>query len=308
MHDNQFAVIDWGGRKTLWVDSDKIDECITYYRNNRLDGLGINPMHGYRLHEVNFLQDNPDVTGLVIVPSTVEIDISAITSLKQLRYLSISDNRQPLDLDEFPHLEEYRGDWHKELHFSSACSTLRSLHLWKYKPKTKDLMELPEFPSLTELGLTQASIVSLTGLLRWSTIRRLELSYIRNLISLAPAQELSALKVLHCERCPKLRDYEILSAAGALSDLRLNNCGSIATLDFLRRMPELKEFRFVNTNVEDGDLTPLLQLERVGFTNKRHFSHKSEEIEVELKRRNKGNPKSIPSSESPESPTQGNLE
>jgi len=256
-----------------------------YYYEQQLDGIGINPMHGYRLPHIDFVREHPDVGGLVIVPSTSQIDLSAIHVLIQLRYLSVSDNQQPLDLDAFPQLEEFRGDWHKDLYLSSRCAALETLQLWKLRPASRDLSGLPELGALRELGLTQGSVASLNGLLRWPQLRRLELAYLRGLRSLAPAEELEALEVLYCDRCPKLSQYQGLAAAPALRDLRLNACGRIDSLDFLIEIRTLNEFRFVATDVADGDLSPLLRLEAVGFTNKRHFSHTLGQVENEISKR-----------------------
>ncbi|MDE7303291.1 MAG: hypothetical protein K2N60_08260, partial [Oscillospiraceae bacterium] len=56
----------------------------------------------------------------------------------------------------------------------------------------------------------------------------------------------------------------------------------IDSLDFILDMPKLREISFVNSNIIDGDMTPLLKhspkLEFVGFNNKRHYSHLWEDV------------------------------
>jgi hypothetical protein len=52
-----------------------------------------------------------------------------------------------------------------------------------------------------------------------------------------------------------------------------------------KNLPNLLEFRFVDTNILDGDLTPLLEhptLRSVGFSNKRHYNYTSEKIDEML--------------------------
>jgi len=278
-------VFDWGGRKTLWIDSERIDECLSYYREHGLDGIGVNPLHGYKASDLSFLRDHPYVTGLVVVPSTRTIDLAGIEKLKELRYLSISETRQPLSLEEFPKLEEFRGDWHAGLEIGPRCPALRVLQLWHYRPKSLDLGELPELPRLGELGLTQSPLLSLSGLARFSGLRRLELAHLAKLESIHPAEELPELGELDCHTCRKLKDHERIAKSKTLKSLRYNNCGSLPSLRFLRQMPELEEFRFVNTEVRDGDMTPLFGLMHVGFVGKKRYSHTPEQVDAVLRKK-----------------------
>ena len=64
--------------------------------------------------------------------------------------------------------------------------------------------------------------------------------------------------------------------------LCLNDCGPIENLDFLKLFPKLEDFRFVNTNILDGNLKPILKhptIKSVGFLNKRHYNIKDIEME-----------------------------
>lgn len=287
MDSAQFNIVESGGRTTLWIDSGRIAECMAYYYSNNIDVVGINPMQGYVLADVKFLEEYVDIRGLAVVPPPRGIDLTGISALKSLEYLSVGENEQPLDLSAFPKLEEFRGDWHRLLRFPDCMPTLRALHLWKFKPKSKDLGFLPELPALEELGLTQSSIVSLDGLARFSCVRRLHLAYNRALAHLDAIPTLRNLEQLECDRCPKLRNYEVLAKAARLRVLCLHGCGPLASLGFLRSMPQLEAFRFVDTDVEDGDLSPLINLKQVGFINKKHFSHTFEEVQIAIAERTK---------------------
>ena len=66
------------------------------------------------------------------------------------------------------------------------------------------------------------------------------------------------------------------------------NCPDIPTIKFVKEMPQLKSFIFLDTNVIDGDMNPLLDLEYVGYTDKKHFNFKSWEINEKIKERNNG--------------------
>ena len=56
-------------------------------------------------------------------------------------------------------------------------------------------------------------------------------------------------------------------------------------MGFLDRFRRLRDFRFVDTKVLDGDLSPLLslpKLESIGTMDKRHYSHTTAEIMAAL--------------------------
>ena len=56
-------------------------------------------------------------------------------------------------------------------------------------------------------------------------------------------------------------------------------------LKFLSNFPKLIDFRFVDTNIIDGDLTPILKhptIRTVGFLNKRHYNYTDKQLESEL--------------------------
>ena len=67
--------------------------------------------------------------------------------------------------------------------------------------------------------------------------------------------------------------------------MRLNSCGPIENLDFLKNFPKLTDFRFVKTNILDGNLNPIIEhptISSVGFSDKRHYNNKSENIKLIL--------------------------
>lgn len=64
----------------------------------------------------------------------------------------------------------------------------------------------------------------------------------------------------------------------SLSILAYNNCGVIPSIQFIQKMNSLSSFRFVGTDIADGDITPCIGLGYAGFSNKKHFSHTIQEI------------------------------
>ena len=63
----------------------------------------------------------------------------------------------------------------------------------------------------------------------------------------------------------------------SLDTLWFNYCSDIKNLKFLQEM-NLKEFRFVGTNIIDGDLSYCKKIPRTIFSDKKHFSHTFKEL------------------------------
>lgn len=169
--------------------------------------------------------------------------------------------------------------------------------LWHYNTKNKDFSEIPINHQIEYMELNLSNCMSFRGVERIKGVKRLELHYCTKLES---DDGLSALKDsiewLHINTSKKLRISSEILSLKQLKVLCLNNCGAIENLKFLEYFPDLVDFRFVDTKIIDGDLTPLLKhpsLISAGFINKRNYSHKFEYIEEVLKRKSNNRKKVI---------------
>jgi len=186
----KFHVVDIGdGHKVLTIRSDNIDEYMGYYKEHKaIDGVSISWMSGYRLPDISFLQQHKYIKGIIV--DSNKIDISGIQSLKELEYISISDNTQPIDYSVFPKLEQIDSDWHPKVIISEKCSKLKHLCFWHYKPKSKNLTELPNLPNLEFLGIIQSPIESTKGIGKFTRLKRIVLSYLPKLATLCDMENL----------------------------------------------------------------------------------------------------------------------
>lgn len=151
-------------------------------------------------------------------------------------------------------------------------------YVWarSFKSKSFDLEDFPADDAIKYLELELSNIHSFTGLSRFGRVKRLEAHHCLKLASDAGLFDVKdSLEWLHINQSKKfLVDKELLSLRN-LKVLCLNSCAPLADLDFLGAFPNLVDFRFVNTNVLSGDLTPLMEhptLCSVGFQNKRHYN------------------------------------
>lgn len=99
------------------------------------------------------------------------------------------------------------------------------------------------------------------------------------------------LEFLHINNSKKYSPTNELYQLKNLKVLRLTTCGPLENLNFLHEFPNLIEFGFVQTNVLNGDLSPLLEhptLRRAAFLDRRHYRHKFEQIDKVLESRSPG--------------------
>jgi len=86
------------------------------------------------------------------------------------------------------------------------------------------------------------------------------------------------LECLVLDHCPGIADVEELAACPELKEFLYLKCRPLQSLSFLNLIKPLELFTFMETNVIDGDMRPLLRLKYSGFDNKRHYSHTYEQV------------------------------
>lgn len=259
----------------LWMQFPRLDDCIARFNRGDIDGIGITEAVKFGSTDLSFITECRDPRGLVL-PYAKRYDISLIHTLRSLRLLCVSDSRAPLDCQQFPLLEDLSIEWHKRITLPADGAPLKYLDMAKYKGCT-DLSILAEYPNLSELHLVQGSLRSLDGAERFTSLTRVDLAYMPKLASVGALRHLPV-EFLSIQNCPNIEDLAALAQCPRLRALRLNTCGTLPSLKFLNDFPRLEEFRFVDTNVLDGDLTPLLRLKSIGSMSKRHYRPSVEEV------------------------------
>lgn len=159
----------------------------------------------------------------------------------------------------------------------------------KFKSKHENLIDFPAGDSVDFLYIGSSNIKSFNGLSRFGNIKRLEAHDCFKLESDSGLAEIAkSLQWLHISQSKKFTPSKDLFELRNLRVLCLNMCGPIQDLEFLYLFPNLLDFRFVDTNVLSGDLTPLIKHPTIcsaGFINKRHYNLKDTEIDEHLQPR-----------------------
>lgn len=169
--------------------------------------------------------------------------------------------------------------------------------LWHLNEKLNLFSNISNNEKLSFLELNWANIRNFEDLENFKNLKRLELHYC---VKLENDFRLSRLKnnleFLHINTSKKFKFTDELLQLENLKVLCLNACGPIDNLDFLKYFPNLIDFRFVNTNILDGNLQPILEhptIRTVGFLNKKHYNFKCEQINLELENKFKSEYKTI---------------
>ena len=159
--------------------------------------------------------------------------------------------------------------------------------IWHLKEKLNSFDNLSENDKLLYLELNASNIKNFKGIEKFKNLKRLEVHHctkLENDCGLSSIKE--SLEILHINTSKKFIFTDELLQFENLKVLRLNSCGPIENLDFLKNFPKLTDFRFVKTNILDGNLNPIIEhptISSVGFSDKRHYNNKSENIKSILK-------------------------
>ncbi|MGV8096315.1 MAG: hypothetical protein AB2L24_31050 [Mangrovibacterium sp.] len=266
------------GYEALFINSSRIDDCINFLTENNYKSITVNSFQGYSLKDLNFLDKLKDLVESIVIGEN-HYDISIINTLHKLRYLGIADNKKDvIDLSNFPELETLACDFSDRLKGLESANKLRSLTISNYKSKNKNLLGFPALLSLEHLNLVKPDINSLQGIEKFTKLKRLEIYGASKLDDIGDVSNLKSLEQISIEKSKNIKDYEALKDLSNLKKLMLTESGDIKTLAFVKSLPYLEFISFWGTNVLDGNISYCEGIDYVGFDNKKHYSHKSEQF------------------------------
>ncbi len=264
------------GTKSIIIRSDRIDDCMRVYREKSLDGVAITIDHGYELSNVDFLTRYPFIKRLSI--SNGISDINGIYSLESLESLIISGKRK-IDFSPFSLLKELRAEWSPHFLNLRMCRNLKVLALSNFSPSSRDCTAISDLGWVNKLQITQSTIKNLRGLENFYQLDELQIDYgtkLENICSLENSKE--TLVSLLFDHCKAIQNHQYVIKLKQLGTLAFNHCGTMTSIEFIKKIPKLKSFRFVGTDVADGNIAPCLGLDYASFSDKRHFSHTVKQI------------------------------
>ena len=270
---NNLKVKRWKDKQWLIIQTEKLPNCLKFIQSSQFssfEGIIVSRDLGYTSQDVSFLTKIPFIQSLSLSDNIK--DISGIYSLLDLKVLNLAENDEPIDLSKFPVLRELSFDWSLKITNLARCQNLQKLIIGGFSPKTKSLAEIPPLPSLKEIKIVRSNASDLCGIERFTELENVELdcfNKLENIGSLA-CQKITTLVF---SDCPQIKNHEAVKTMKNLEVLKFNNCGTMPSIKFIKELPKLNTFTFVNTIVEDGDIRPCFDLDFVGFSDTKHYSH-----------------------------------
>ena len=240
------------------------------------------------IEDLSFLKDYPLLRYLEI-DGNKPVDMRQLSGLSNLRGLLVESAGSGINFEWFPELEVFTGTWHADNHNLSSAHELRTMRIWKYAAKEKNLSVIANITRLETLHLTQTPIESLDGLETLEDLRYLDVAYAPKLASLSAFTACSGgLREVSIQNARGIASYQSLSSLSNLRLLILSSCAPMADLHWILSLQRLDFFSFMETNVVDGDLSPLLRLpclRYVGTFEKRHYNMTSGAVMEALSKR-----------------------
>jgi hypothetical protein len=238
--------------------------------------------------DLSFLADFPNLLYLEIVDQP-KVNTAPLQALRNLRGLHLETPGSGLDFSWFPELEIFKGDWHPDNQRLSACRQLHRLHLWNFKPRSKDLQELAGIVRLEQLSLIKTTVESLQGIETLTDLRQCEISYAAQLQSLSALEtEELQLRDFSISKAKAIVEYRPIAACRWLRNLWLSSCAPLSDLSWLLPLQRLEFISIVETDLASGDLTPLLKLPElryVGSMDKKHYKPRIDDFNEQLNAR-----------------------
>ena len=261
------------GSRQFMIDSKRLEECESYIRERHLTFIGINSFLGYEARDLGFLEGLSDFIEGLTIPEN-HFDTTVINELHHLKYLGFADNRTSyVDLSNFPNLSTLACEMSPRLLGLESCEQLKQLTLSSFRPKIRNLSELPKLGSLKEINVFDTNIVSLDGIQKFSNLASVSIFKANQLENIDELGDLSnTISKVEIDKCKKISSYAILGHLQHLKRLIVLNSADIPSLDFVRHLPVLKFLSFVGTKIQDGDLSPCVGIDYVGFDDKNHYN------------------------------------
>jgi Leucine-rich repeat (LRR) protein len=247
-------------------------------KEDKITSVEINDSLGFQMGNLSFLSDCTQVERISIV-CLKKIDLTSIHHLTNLRVLNTTqDYGQVIDIGKFPQLRKCQLFWNSKLSNLQNAHLLEELILHNYKGDT--FQGVVNSPFLKKLSLIKSTLLSLKGVEKFKELSTLELTYLNKLVSVEALAGLPNLKRLDIENCPNVKTLDALSGVSNLEFLGMHDCKKIESLKPLMILKRLSTIYISgNTDVVDGDMSPLIGRKDASIGTRRHYSHKSEEID-----------------------------
>ncbi len=243
---------------------------------NGIDMLRLSHSAGWRETDLSFLESMPYLRGIQIYHWDVK-DLRPLLALSELQLLGFTClfTKGP-DFSAFEKLQYLLFTWRPKAKSVFDCKGLLYLNIDGYP--YEELQSVKHMTRLDRLSLSSRKLTSLSGIEHLESLNSLELVYCSQLRSVDGIERCGQLQNVELHCCKKVNDISSFLSLKHLKTLDMENCGRIKSLRPLADCKMLEYLHFVgDTNIEDGDLSPLPNLPRLkkaSFAHRRHYTHR----------------------------------
>lgn len=220
--------------------------------------------------DISFLNKCPSIKHLNVVPSIGcgdNFDFSPLYKHPAIRslycrtiYGKYDENELKIDYSRISGLEDLTVHTVSNQEYR-RIPTLKKLSISQYCGS--DLKELFCSKDLDTLEMNSCKIRNLDGIEAALKLQCVYLTHNRQLEDISSLRKVrQTIRALRISKCPKIKDFSVLSDLENLDYLFLEGGNSIPSLNFLNLLPNLKTL-ICCMEISDGDLTPCMRLSYV---------------------------------------------
>ena len=258
-------------KDAIYIHEEISSNHIDYINKKHIDKIIIDGFIG----TTKSLEPLKKINHVIYLSVEGDFDVTPLYALKELRYLSISSS-QKLDLSQFPQLEWFSTGTTSCIVNLDKSEKLKSLTIYnRYMPLEPEVAEsISSLPQLDTLVIAYTEIINLDFLKPNMNLQVLVLVDNKKLSNIDAIVNIKdSLKHLKIFVCKKIESYDCLEKMDSLVFIMIQMCKSLKDIYFANRLKNLHSFIISDTQIENGDLTPLMNKKCVIVMPLRKFYH-----------------------------------
>jgi len=254
------------------------DDFKKHIDGSRVIGIRLSKSMGWEAENLDFLSQLAGLRTIEIFNWDVK-DISILEQHQQIESISLECAFKKFDFSKLTNLRYSYVRWRPGAETLFHCTGIEYLQIDNYP--FEDFTPLRELKNINNLNLLSRKLVNCTGIESLSNLEKLTLSYCTSFGDIMAIGKSNNLREINFTSCKKVNDVTDIGKLHKLTKLLMENCVSVSSVKPLLGCTALQELYLIGMSIDDGDLSPLLEiknLQEVAIAKKRHHSHTSQEI------------------------------
>ena len=273
---NPYSSLSPKNRRGIFVTQENKNEIKRYSKSENITALYVNCARGWKGDDFSFLEGLDMIEQLSIINSKC-CNIGSIESMTNLQELDITASiTEEINFSIFQNLSKCYLYWWKGAESIFRCQSIKSMYLDGVPDLTSNEYYLSE--NIQKLTIANSKIESL-GFLSGMKLDLLALHNCKKIRDFNTIGDLKSLLQLEIRGCKNLESIDFVKNLNSLEVVLLSDNGLLDSLKYFNETLSLKALAFSgNTVIEDGNLSPLINLPNLSmlmFKARKHYSHKS---------------------------------